>query len=89
MNTKEQIDYMIQSLQLAKKEIEYAEKYMKAKEKDKDFYEWGHMGYEERQPNGTIIRESLKMVGRLANIVAKNVVLSHCDSRIFKKIKID
>ena len=28
MTTVEQIDYMIQSLQLAKSEIEYAEKYM-------------------------------------------------------------
>ena len=36
MNVKEQIDYMIQSLQLAKSEIEYAEKYMDTKKKVAD-----------------------------------------------------
>lgn len=70
MNVKEQIDYMIQSLQLAKTEIEYAEKYINTKNKDEDFYQYGHMG-QERMPNGTIIRESLKMVGRLANNYCK------------------
>ena len=46
MNVKEEIDYMIQSLQLAKSEIEYAEKYMDTKKKDKDFINgiiWGMM----------------------------------------------
>lgn len=33
MNVKEQIDYMIQSLQLAKSEIEYAEKYIDTKKR--------------------------------------------------------
>ena len=84
MNVKEQIDYMIQSLQLAKSEIEYAEKYMDTKKRDKDFYQWNHMGYNARQPNGTIIRESLKMVGRLANVTASNVTLSPYSEQIFK-----
>lgn len=83
MNVKEQIDYMIQSLQLAKSEIEYAEKYINTKNKDEDFYQYGHMG-QERMPNGTIIRESLKMVGRLANITASNVTLSCYNENIFK-----
>lgn len=86
MNVKEQIDYMIRSLQLAKSEIEYAEKYMKAKQKEgNDFYKWGHMGSDERMPNGTIIRESLKMVGRLANITASKVTLSCYEDRLFKE----
>lgn len=86
MTTVEQIDYMIQSLRLAKDEIEYAEKYMKAKRKDgDDFYNWGHMGKEDRFPNGTIIRESLKMVGRMANIAANNVSLSCYNEKIFKE----
>lgn len=85
MNVKEQIDYMIQSLQLAKSEIEYAERYMKTKQKEgENFYEWGHMGEEERFPNGTIIRESLKMVGRLANITASKVTLSSYNEKLFK-----
>ena len=40
MTTVEQIDYMIQSLQVAKDEIEYAEKYMKEKNNDKEFYQY-------------------------------------------------
>lgn len=84
MNVKEEIDYMIQSLQLAKSEIEYAEKYEAAKKKDKDFYQWNHMGYNSRFPNGTIIRESLKMVGRLANRTASKVALSPCNENLFK-----
>jgi hypothetical protein len=85
MNVKEQIDYMIKSLQLAKSEIEYAEKYMNTKKKEgADFYSWNHMGHDARQPNGTIIRESLKMVGRLANITAGKVALSPYSENIFR-----
>lgn len=86
MNVKEQIDYMIQSLQLAKSEIEYAEKYINTKKKEgMDFYQWNHMGHDSRQPNGTIIRESLKMVGRLANITASKVALSSYSNELFKE----
>lgn len=87
MTVKEQIDYMIQSLQIAKDELNYAEKYMKTKEKDgEDFYAYGHMGQDSRSPNGTIIRESLKTVGRMANIVASNVVLSSYNGdKIYKE----
>jgi len=85
MNVKEQIDYMIQSLQLAKSEIEYAEKYINTKKKEgNDFWQYGHIGYDGRYPNGTIIRESLKMVGRLANITASKVALSSYDNKLFK-----
>ena len=85
MTTVEQIDYMIQSLQVAKDEIEYAEKYIGEKNSDKEFYQYGHFGYANRTPNGTVIRESLKMVGRMANIAANNVCLSPYNSRLFKK----
>ena len=83
MNVKEQIDYIIQSLQLAKSEIEYAEKYINTKKTDKDFYQWNHMVYNGRHPNGTIIRESLKMVGRLANVTASKVALSPYSEELF------
>ena len=78
MTTVEQINYMIQSLQVAKDEIKYAEKYMKEKISDEDFGR-------NRTPNGTVIRESLKMVGRMANIAANNVCLSPYNSCIFKE----
>lgn len=42
MTTVEQIHYMIQSLQVAKDEIEYAEKYIKERNSDKDFFEYRH-----------------------------------------------
>lgn len=85
MTTKEQIDYMIQSLQIAKDEIEYAEWYKTESDKDEHFHWYTHAGYEKRRPNGTIIRESLKMVGRMANIAANNVCLSPYNSCIFRE----
>ena len=39
MTVEQKIDYMIQSLQLAKEEIAYAKKYLEEKSKDKEFYE--------------------------------------------------
>ena len=85
MTAKEKIEYMIQCLELAKSEIAYAEEYGKARKKDPDFYCWNHMGYSARTPNGTIIRENLKMVGRIANITAKEVTLSPYCNKIFKE----
>ena len=78
MTTIEQIDYMIQSLQVAKDEIEYAQEYELLPDVEK---------YDDsiRTQNGTIIREALKMVGRMANIAANNVCLSPYNSCIFKE----
>lgn len=84
MTIEQKIDYMIQSLQLAKEEIAYAKKYLEEKNKDKEFYQYGHME-QNRTPNGTIIRESLKQVGRMTNIVANGIVLSPYSSQLFKE----
>ena len=84
MTPEQKIDYMIQSLQLANEEITYAIKYLDTRNKDENFYQYGHMG-QDRTPNGTIIRESLKQVGRMANIVANDVVLSPYCSNVFKE----
>lgn len=78
MTNVEKIDYMIQSLQIAKEEISYAQRWA-----EKYKIDTGHC-WTERIPNGTIIRESLKMVGRMANIVANNVVLSPYSKDVFK-----
>ena len=43
------------------------------------------MGYSNRSPNGTLIRESLKMVSRVANITAKKVTLSPYNTELFDK----
>lgn len=87
MTNEEKIDYMIASLQVAKEEITYAKTYTDKQKSDKDFYDYGHMGHENRIPNGTIIRESLRMVGRMANIVANDVSLSPYCMEVFKEGK--
>lgn len=87
MTNEQKIDYMIQSLQLAKEEIEYAKKYTDGESKDSLYYYYGHPGYGSRIPNGTIIRESLKMVGRMANIVANDVSLTPYCREVFKENK--
>ena len=78
MTNLEKIDYMIQSLQIAKEEISYAQKWTEKNKIDAE------QCWTDRIPNGTIIRESLKMVGRMANIVANNVVLSPYSKDVFK-----
>ncbi|MEY8352512.1 hypothetical protein AALB39_04055 [Lachnospiraceae bacterium 54-53] len=85
MTTEQKIDYMIQSLQLAKDEINYAKEYFSGRESDVNYLLWGHKGYNSRNPNGTIIRESLKSVGRMANIVASEVTLSPYSHKLFKE----
>lgn len=82
---------MIKTLYLAKDEIEYAQKYNLKKENDRtmgrDFYSYSNFGYDHRMPNGTIIRESLKMVSRLAAQVANECTLNaYCDE-LFKDKK--
>lgn len=89
MDQLNKIDYMIKTLYLAKDEIKYAQGYNLQKENDEimgcDFY--SGYGYNHRTPNGTIIRESLKMVSRLAAQVANECTLTqYCDD-IFKDFK--
>lgn len=86
MDQLNKIDYMIKSLYLAKDEIKYAQGYNLRKENDetmgRDFY--SEYGYSHRTPNGTIIRESLRMVSRIATQVANECTLSvYCDE-VFK-----
>jgi hypothetical protein len=73
MTNEQKIDYMIQSLELAKEEITYAKTYSENKNLE-----------QERIPNGTVIRESLKMVGRMANMVANEVQLSPYCREVFR-----
>lgn len=78
---------LVKSLYLAKDEIKYAQEYNLRKGNDettgRDFY--SGYGYNHRTPNGTIIRESLKMVSRIAAQVANECTLSvYCDE-IFRE----
>ena len=86
MTQLEKIDYMIQSLQLAKDEITYTEKYNSKQEEQGDkFYSCGGYANNHRNPNGTIIRESLRMVGRIANQVANECTLTSYCKDVFKE----
>ena len=69
MNVESKIDCMIILLEVAKEELKYAHKY-KEKEKDSNFT------YNKRFPNGTLIRENLKTVSRLARLCADEVILT-------------
>lgn len=84
MTELEKIDYMISSLQVARDEILYAEKYMKASKTDDDSYSCENYNGYYRYPNGTIIRESLRQVGRMANMVARDVTLTPYCTDIFR-----
>lgn len=69
MNVEGKIDCMIILLEVAKEELKYAHKY-KEKEKDSNFT------YNKRFPNGTLIRENLKTVSRLARLCVDEVILT-------------
>lgn len=85
MNQIEKIDYMIKSLEVAKDEIEYAEIWKNKKNQQCDeFYNYSSYGNDHRHPNGTIMRESLRMVGRMANQIANEISLTPYCSELFK-----
>lgn len=87
MDQLNKIDYMIKSLYLAKDEIKYAQEYNlrkgNAETMGRDFY--SGYGYNHRTPNGTIIRESLKMVSRIAAQVANECILTNYCDEVFKE----
>ena len=86
MNQTDKIDYMIKSLEIAKDEIEYAETWNdKKNQKGDEFYNYSGYGHNHRHPNGTIMRESLRMVGRMANQVANEISLTPYCSELFKE----
>lgn len=87
MDQLNKIDYMIESLYLAKDEIKYAQEYNLRKENDEtmgsDFY--SGYGYNHRTPNGTIIRESLRMVSRIAAQIANECILTNYCDEVFRE----
>ena len=86
MNQIEKIDHMIKSLEVVKDEIEYAKRWGRKKsEHGNNFYSYSGYGNTHRRPSGTIMRESLRMVGRMANQVANEVSLTNYCSELFKK----
>lgn len=84
MKVEDQIDFMINSLMIAKEELQYAREFKRHKDQDrkdgKGYY--NSYAYNHRAPNPTLIRENLKTVGRLANIVSKRITLSPYNDNI-------
>lgn len=67
------IDCMIRTLYLAKRELNYAEVY----ENERDFLnedQWIEFIKDHQQPSGTIIREGLKQVSRVSRKLVDEVV---------------
>lgn len=89
MDQKEKIKFMISSLQVALDELEYAEKYKELydgfikKEKETGKWDWYELG-KHRSPNGTLIRESLKNVARLAPLVAHEIVFCAGQAQVYR-----
>ena len=86
MTQLDKINYIIQSLHVAKDEIEYARVYYLRKNTDKDFDRdfCNGFGATHRIPNGTTIRDALHMVRCLANQVANECTLTPYCEEIFK-----
>lgn len=85
MNQIDKIDYMIKSLEVTKDEIKYTETWKNKKNQQGDeFYSYSGYGSNHRHPNGTIMRESLRMVGRMANQIANEISLTPYCSKLFK-----
>ena len=86
MNQIEKIDHMIKSLEVVKDEIEYAKKWERKKSEQGDsFYNYSGYGNTHRHLSGTSIRESLRMVERMANQVANEISLTNYCSELFKE----
>lgn len=89
MDQKEKIKFMISSLQVALDELEYAEKYetvynrLNEEEKATGKWNWYELGAY-RTPNGTLIRESLKNVARLAPLVAHEIVFCAGQAQVYR-----
>lgn len=91
MNPKDKIKFMIAALQISLEELEYAEEYKKAEEESKNKREetgrWDYLFYDKykRTPNGTLVRETLRNVARLAPKVADEILLGKYQADIYRE----
>ena len=78
MKAEQNIDCMIALLQIAKEEIQYANKYNAMMKQEVEEFDV------KRFPSGTLIRENLKTVARLARITSDNVTLTPYCNKVEK-----
>ena len=80
MKAEQNIDCMITLLQIAKEEIQYANKHNAMMKQEVEEF------YVNRFPSGTLIRENLKTVARLARITSDNITLTQYCNKVEKQI---
>lgn len=78
MKAEQNIDCMIALLQIAKEEIQYANKYNAMMKQEAEEFDV------KRFPSGTLIRENLKTVSRLARITSDNITLTPYCNKVEK-----
>lgn len=84
MTVEQKIDYMILSLQIAKEEVEKYRDFVESKPENKTLWEYKYNS-KEKCPNGTMIRENLKGVGRTAFNLANEITLSVYDEKLTRE----
>lgn len=78
MKAEQNIDCMIALLQIAKEEIQYANKYNAMMKQEAEEFDV------KRFPSGTLIRENLKTVARLARVTSDNIILTPYCNKVEK-----
>lgn len=78
MTAEQNIDCMITLLQIAKEEIRYANKYNAMMKQEVDEFDV------KRFPSGTLIRENLKTVARLARVTSDKIILTPYCNKVEK-----
>lgn len=78
MKAEQNIDCMISLLQIAKEEIQYANKYNAMMKQEVEEFDV------KRFPSGTLIRENLKTVARLARATSDNIILTPYCNKVEK-----
>lgn len=84
MTVEQKIDYMILSLQMAKEEVEKYRDFVESKPENKTLWEHKYNS-KGKCPNGTMIRENLKGVGRAAFSLANEITLSAYDEKLTRE----
>ena len=85
MTFDRKIQHMIDTLTVALDEVKYINEFESKKKIEGDkFYTWSGFANDHRQPPGTIVRESLRHVARLASIAANECVYTSFNCNLTK-----
>ncbi len=83
MTLDRKIQHMIDALTVALDEVKYINEFESKKKIEGDkFYTWSGFANDHRQPSGTIVRESLRHVARLASIAASECTYTSFNNKL-------